>query len=58
MARDEPLRRPAVPERELDDAARIRRERDLSLSMNERLERLHNLCMQAAALRRGRARAK
>jgi len=41
----------AAPERELDEAARIRRQRDLNATMNERLERLHDLCSQASRLR-------
>ncbi len=49
MVRDPALRQENL-EQELEEAARIRRERDLGLTMSERLERLNELCKQASQM--------
>jgi hypothetical protein len=36
---------------ELEQAAKLRREADLRLSMSERLAALHHLCLQASQIR-------
>lgn len=35
---------------DLERAARLRRERDMQLSMSERLEKLHELCLQVTSI--------